>query len=154
MRHGAGGQGPPLHQLAQPGECRMMHEVLVDPDGCLPVGARLDQAFAGSKAGGGGLFEQHWLAGGKQFQRHRLVQVGWDQDMGTVDRVGRQRLGHRGEHSRHFPSLGEGAGRGLIRVDDRGELHARDALQGFCVDTRNEPGADETNSAQNCDPQN
>ena len=131
------------NQVAQPRERRMVQEVLVHADRCTGVRGSVEQHRTVRSGRGEWLFHQHRLAGLQQRQG-RIAMRGWrHQNVGTIERIGCERVLDRGEYLRCLAGPCQ-ARRGVtFRIDDSGDLHPPQRLQCLGMHARDEAGTDQ-----------
>ncbi len=132
---------------AEAGEGGVVDEVLVHAE---RGAGGVDEALCRRPVLGEGFFEQDGLAGGEEREGDLFVAVGRDQDVGAVEEVGGDGRVDRGVGCGVRSSVGapgQGGGGGLVRVDDRGDLVARQGSQGVEVHAGDIARADETDPA-------
>ena len=131
------------NQVVQPRERRMVQEVLVHADRCTGVRGSVEQHRTVRSRRGKRLFHQHRLAGLQQRQGHVAMRGRRHQNVGTVERIGCERVIDRGEYLRCLAGPRQ-ARRGVtFRIDDSGDLHPPQRLQCLGVHAGDEAGTDQ-----------
>ena len=87
-------------QIAQPHERRMVQEILVHADRRTGLRGSLEQRRALRAARGERLLHQHRLAGSQQRQGRVAMHRWWHQNVGAIERIGRERVFDRPEYLR------------------------------------------------------